>query len=159
MAPLRRLEGVWEGAGRGEPGTGVSKREYRFEMGGRYVSVRNRSIWEPKKQGDAPEVHDDFGVFSFDRKLGKVVFRQFHVERFVNEYTMEAQSADGFEFASVRIENIPTGYRAKESYQFVSADEVVETFSLAAPGKEFEVYSQTRLKRSSAKAAGSIMTQ
>jgi hypothetical protein len=35
----------------------------------------------------------------------------------------------------------------KEAYRVISADELVETFSLAAPGKDFEVYSETRLKR------------
>jgi hypothetical protein len=35
----------------------------------------------------------------------------------------------------------------KESYQLISSNEIVETFYLAAPAKEFERYSETRLKR------------
>jgi hypothetical protein len=29
----------------------------------------------------------------------------------------------------------------------VGADELIETFEIAEPGKDFEVYSQTKLKR------------
>lgn len=77
------------------------------------------------------------------------MLRQFHAEGFVNEYTLDAMSSDGkrLDFVTVRIENIPPGWRARESYQVISADEIVETFYLAAPGKDFERYSETRLKR------------
>jgi hypothetical protein len=118
-------------------------------MNGRFLAARNKSVYEPKSAEAKPEDHEDFGMFSYDRALKKLVLRQFHVEGFVNEYTLDAVGDDGksFEFVTVRIENIPAGWRAKERYRFVSADEVIETFSLAAPGKDFEVYAETRLKR------------
>ncbi len=148
-AGLRFMEGKWEGTATGQPGKGTSSREYRFELNGRFLSARNRSIYEPKATDAKPEVHEDLGMFSYDRGLKKVVLRQFHVEGFVNEYTMDSISADGksLEFVTVRIENIPAGWRAKEAFRIVSQDEFVETFSLAAPGKDFEVYSETCLKR------------
>ncbi len=148
-APLRFLEGRWEGKASGDPGKGVSTREYRFEMRGRFLAAHNKSVYEPKSPGAESEVHEDRGMFSYDRALKKLVLRQFHVEGFVNEYVLDSVSADGqsFEFTTVRIENIAPGWRAKESYRVLSPDEVVETFSLAAPGKDFEVYSETRLKR------------
>src|ERR1700704_3847604 len=88
-AALRFLEGKWEGRASGEPGKGVSSREYRFELNGRFLSARNRSVYEPKSPGDKPEVHEDFGMYSYDRTLKKFVLRQFHVEEFVNEYTLD----------------------------------------------------------------------
>jgi hypothetical protein len=48
---------------------------------------------------------------------------------------------------TVRIENFRDGWRAMESYRVVSPDEFVEAFSLAAPGKDFELYSEAHLKR------------
>ena len=74
------------------------------------------------------------------------MLRQFHVEGFVNEYTLDSVSADGklLEFTTVRIENVAPGWRAKEFFRVLSPDEFVETFSLAAPGKPFEVYSETK---------------
>jgi hypothetical protein len=148
-AALRLFEGKWEGHATGQPGKGMSSREYRFDLNGRFLSARNRSVYEPTKAGAKPEVHEDFGMFSYDRALQKVVLRQFHVEGFVNEYTLDSAGADGksMEFVTVRVENIPAGWRAKESYRILSRDEFVETFSLAPPGKDFEVYCETRLKR------------
>ncbi len=149
LAILRVLEGKWEGKAAGEPGKGVSTREYRFDMNGRYLSVRNKSVWEPKTAGGKSEIHEDFGMFSYDRALKKIILRQFHIEGFVNEYTLDSISEDGksLEFVTNRIENIPQGWRAKESYRFVSSEEFVETFYLAAPAKEFAVYSETKLRR------------
>ncbi|MBX9601900.1 MAG: hypothetical protein K2X35_12880 [Bryobacteraceae bacterium] len=146
---LRALAGEWEGPASGEPGKGVCTRSYRFELQNRFLVLRNKCVYEPKSPGASPEVHEDFGVFSFDKALGKIVFRQFHVEGFVNEYILEAAADDGkaLEFVTRRIENIPPGWRAKELYRLESPDEMQEIFSLAGPGKEFQVYSQTRFRR------------
>ena len=141
FAALRVLEGKWEGAASGEPGKGASTREYKFDLAGRFLIVRNRSVYEPKSPGAKPEVHEDLGIFSYDRTAKKLVLRQFHGEGFVNEYVLASIASDGksFEFVTVRIENIPAGWRAKEAYRVISVDEVEEAFWLAGPGKEFEV--------------------
>ena len=73
--------------------------------------------------------------------------RQFHVESFVIQYVTASSSGDAIVFTSESIENIPTGWRARETYKIVNPDEFVEVFELAAPGKEFEVYSEGRLRR------------
>ena len=51
-------------------------------------------------------------------------------------------------FVSEAIENIPPGYRARETYTIVSRDEFTERFDIAEPGKDFELYSEGRLKLS-----------
>jgi hypothetical protein len=142
-ANLRVLEGKWEGLTTGKPGKGITSREYRFEMNGKFLSQRNKVVW-----GKA-EIHEDFSYLSYDTRQKKIVWRQFHSEGFVHEYTLDSVSADGrsLEFLSVRIENIPPGFRAKESYRMLSADEVESTFWLAEPSKDFEVYTEAHLKR------------
>lgn len=45
---MRVFEGKWEGPATGEPGKGISAREYRFDLGGRFLSARNKSTYEPK---------------------------------------------------------------------------------------------------------------
>ena len=50
-------------------------------------------------------------------------------------------------FVSEAIENIPAGYRARETYTILSRDEFIERFEIAEPGKDFELYSQAHLKR------------
>jgi hypothetical protein len=88
-------------------------------------------------------------MFSYDRARNTLVMRQFHQEGFVNQYAMRASTAAdvGLLFESEGSENLPAGWKAREKYTVVSENEFVETFTLAAPGKDFEVYSQTRFKR------------
>jgi hypothetical protein len=50
-------------------------------------------------------------------------------------------------FTSETIENIPSGWRARETYRVIGPDSFVEVFELAEPGKEFTVYAETRLSR------------
>ena len=148
-APLRALVGKWEGTGAGVPGKGVSTREFRFEMNERFLSEHGRIVWEAKTPAAKAEVHEDFGWFSYDKNLKKIVWRQFHDEGFVNEYTLDSASADGksLDFVSVRIENIAPGWRAKESLRMLSPDELEATFWLAAPGKDFDPFVRSHLKR------------
>jgi hypothetical protein len=76
------------------------------------------------------------------------VLRQFHVEGFVNQYTADLDpKLATLEFTSEAIENIPPGWRARETYVVLGPDEFEEIFELAGPGKPFELYSRVRLKR------------
>ena len=148
-APVRVFEGKWEGVSTGKPGTQFSQREYQFEYRGKFLSQRDQSVYQPKSPTDKWTTRGDFGFFSYDASQKKILWRQFHSEGFVNEYTLDSISADGksFEFVMVRIENLAPGWRAKKSYRVISADEIEETFSLAPPGKEFDVFTVAHLKR------------
>jgi hypothetical protein len=148
-AALRVFEGKWKGPTTGKPGKGSTSREYRFELNGRFLSQRDKSVYQPKDPAAKPVVHEDFGVFSYDTTLKKVLWRQFHSEGLVNEYTLESVGTDGksLEFVTTKIENLAPGFRAKKVYRILSAEEIVETFLLAPPGKGFEVYTVARLKR------------
>ena len=100
-----------------------------------------RSVCEPQPKNPKGEVHQDWGMMSFDKGRKTFVFRQFHGEGFVNQYVMTSLSADGktIVFTSESIENIPAGYRARETYKVLGPDEFVEVFEIAEPGKEFEL--------------------
>ena len=145
---LRVFEGKWEGPTAGKPGEGTTTREYRFELNNHFLSQRDKSVYQPREAGAQPLVHEDFGVFSYDGDRKKVVWIQFHSEGLVNEYELQSVGADGksLEFVTTRIENLP-GFRAKKLYRILSADQIEETFLLASPGKDFEVYTVAHLKR------------
>jgi hypothetical protein len=147
-APLRAFQGKWEGETSGKPGKGKTERDYRFEMNGKFLFQRDSSVYQPSDPAGKPLAHEDFGVFSYDTSLKKIIWRQFHSEGFVNEYALESVSEDGktLEFVTTHIENLP-GARAKKQYRIVSGGEIEETFWLAPPGKEFEVYTVAHLKR------------
>ena len=146
---LNFLEGHWQGMGSGQPGSGKYERSYEFILNHKFLHVRNKSTYPPQKQNPDGEVHEDWGFMSYDKLRNSYVYRQFHLEGFVNQYALEYLSPDGTEivFVSESIENIPPGWRAKESYQVISPDEFIETFELAEPGKDFEVYTRCHLKR------------
>lgn len=149
LAPLRLFVGQWEGPSSGQPGIGKTQRGYRPILRGRYVELKSTSVYPPKDSGKGPETHEEVGLFSYDKAAKKIVLRQFHVEGFVNHYVCESISDDGrtLVFVTTAIENIPAGWRGRETYRFVGEDELEETFELAEPGKDFTPYSTARLKR------------
>jgi hypothetical protein len=148
LAPLAPLIGKWTGTSEGQPGHGTVEREYERVLRSRFIRVRNRSTYAPQEKNPKGEVHEDEGFFSFDRARKRIVFRQFHVEGFVNTYLQDAETKPGtLAFTTDAIENIPAGWSARETYVFHGPDEIEEIFELAEAGKPFAVYSRTRLKR------------
>ena len=148
LSQLDGLIGRWQGTSEGRPGNGSVEREYSRLFGSRFVQVRNRTIYKPQDKNPKGETHEDTGIFSFDTARRRIILRQFHTEGFVNQYVADSPSKPGsLVFTTETIENIPAGWRARETYTLLGRDELEEVFELAEPAKGFEVYSRSRLKR------------
>ncbi len=148
FASISVLIGTWEGTSEGQPGKGTVRREYSRTLNGRFIRVRNRSDYPPQEKNPKGEVHEDEGFISLDWARQRLVLRQFHVEGFVNQYVEEpGTTAATLVFASEAIENIPAGWRARETYLVSGSDQFEEIFELAEPGKPFDVYSHARFRR------------
>lgn len=147
--PFKIFIGRWIGDSNGEPGNGKYERSYEAIFNNKYIEIKNKSIYPPSSNHPKGEVHEDRGFISYDKGRKTFVLRQFHIEGFVNQYKIESISQDGktIVFVSESIENIPAGYRAKETYQVVNENEFAETFEIAEPGKDFELYSTATLRR------------
>ena len=147
--PLKFFIGHWIGTSEGQPGIGKYERSYQFVLNKKFIEVKNKSTYPPSKDHPNGEIHEDAGYISYDRFRKTFVLRQFHSEGFVNQYKLESISADGktITFISESIENIPVGWRAKETNLLVNEMEFKEVFELAAPDKDFELYSKAILKR------------
>lgn len=147
--PLKSFIGKWTGESEGQPGKGKYERTYELVLNKKFIEVKNKSTYPPSSGNPKGEVHEDHGFISYDRSRKTFVLRQFHIEGFVNQYKMESISPDGktIVFVSESIENIPAGFRAKETYHIINNDEFTETFELEEPGKDFELYSRATLKR------------
>jgi hypothetical protein len=147
--PLRLFVGEWEGVSEGQSGKGQARRDYRFVLGDRFLSVTNTVVYPPQEKNPKGETHHELGLYSYDRAAKKLMLRQFHVEGFVNQYALESTADDGrtLVFVTTSIESIPPGWRARETCRFVSDDEFIETFALAEPGKDFATYSELRFRR------------
>ena len=146
---LKPFVGEWKGEGGGEPGKGKYERSYQFILNKRFIEIKNKSTYEPTTQHPSGEVHEDIGYFSYDNGRKTLMLRQFHVESFIIQYRVDSISSDKktIVFISESIENIPSGYRAKETYRLVSDNEIEETFEIAEPNKDFAVYSKVKLVR------------
>jgi len=146
--PVAFLVGRWEGTSEGQPGKGKVRREYERVLNGRFIRIRNRSEYPAQEKNPKGEVHEDEGYLSFDRARKKLILRQFHVEGFVNQYVQDDGATPArLSFTTESIENIPAGWRARETYVVQGPDAVEEIFELAESGKTFEVYSRTQLRR------------
>jgi hypothetical protein len=149
--PMKQFAGTWSGTGGGQPGTGTYQRSYQFVLNNNFIEIKNRSSYPPSQQHPSGEVHEDIGYLFYDKSRKTFLLRQMHVEGFANDYVLESIAADGktMVFSSENIVNIPKGWRARETYRFNGANELEETFELAAPGKPFELYSKVQLKKQS----------
>lgn len=149
LSVMDRFLGTWKGEGQGQPGTSHVERSYEPALGGRFLVARNTSRYEPQPKNPKGETHQDVGWYSFDDDASTVVLRQFHGEGFVSQYVAPASALAGevLVFNTVTIENIPPGWRARETFTFHGPDAFDELFELAEPGKAFETYSLNRLRR------------
>jgi hypothetical protein len=147
--PVKFFIGNWTGDSEGDPGNGKYERSYRFIFDNQFIEVKNKSTYPPTAKNRKGEVHEDVGYISYDKMRKTFVLRQFHKEGFVNQYRLESSSNDGktLVFISEKIENIPDGYRARETYKIINDSEFNEVFELAEPGKEFQLYSKAILRR------------
>lgn len=146
---LQQLNGNWSGTGEGEPGISTVTRSYELVLNNKFLLGKNQSVYKPQDKNPKGERHENWDMLSWDRARGKCVFRQFHVESFVNQYVLDSVSNDlkFFRFVTEAIENVPPGWRARETYELLSKNEFIETFELAEPGKDFTLYARNHFRR------------
>lgn len=147
--PMKFFVGQWTGTGESEAKKGVYERTYQTVLNSNFIEIKNKTTYPPTDKNPKGEVHEDIGYISYDKTRKKFVLRQFHVESFVNTYVLDSISPDSktIVFVTEQIENIPTGWKARETYKIINDNEFVETFELAEPNKDFFIYSQATFKR------------
>ena len=146
--PFAGIIGEWKGTGDGADGKGNYERTYRMVLNKNYIEVRNKTTYAPNEKARNGYTHEDVGYISYDNMRKTYIFRQFHGEGFVNQYKLDSISPDKktFVFISEAIENIPSGWRAKEVYT-ITSNKIKESFYLAEPGKEFAEYTKAILEK------------
>jgi len=146
--PIRFLLGQWNGSSTGQAGEGTATRQYEFILGERFIRETNTSTYPAQGKNPQGEVHEHFGIFSYDKGRKLIVLRQFHEEGFVNQYVLApGATAIKVVFESENFENFSNKWRARETYEIISPTEFTETFELAPPDKPFETYSKNHFHR------------
>lgn len=148
--PLRFFEGIWQGQGDGMSGVSTITQEYQFILRGTFLLMKTKSIFEPQEKNPKGEIHEDWGIFSYDQSRETYVLRGFYVEGFVNQYVLDSISEDKtvFTFVTEQIENAPPGTKAKLEFKILEKNELEQSFFVAFPGQEYTCYSVNKLKRS-----------
>lgn len=147
---FNNLIGKWEGKGKGFGSSeSVINSEFKLIMNSGYMEVKNHSEFKPTPENTKGEIHDDWGIISFDRTRKKFVFRQFHVEGFVNQYVLnDSLSSDTcFVFESEIIENFVPGGTARFTINILSQTEIETIFDVGMPGREMVCYGKNSLTK------------
>lgn len=141
--PFEKLIGNWQGTGSGFSGSiSTINSSFLLTMNKQYLEVKNESVFVPTEKNPEGEVHQDWGLISYDKQRKVYVFRQFHVEGFVNQYVLnpEQSTAEKLVFESEVIENFIPGGKARWTILIKSEGEIETIFDLQMPGKEFVCY-------------------
>lgn len=136
--PFRLLEGTWEGAIDGRLGQGVGRRRYEFILEGRYLVSRHASVRLPQDASPEGDHHRELAVYSYDRERDTIVLREFMVEGYVLRSTC-ATEPRRFVCTAKEIES-GSGMQARLTVEIVDPYRFEETFELASPGEELQVY-------------------
>ena len=146
--PLRFLEGVWTGSGAGTSGDSVVVQTYTFILNRHFLKMETRSEFKPQDKNPKGEIHEDFGIFSYDEQRKTFVMRGFYVEGFVNQYVAKtAEDGASLMFETESIENAPAGTKARLEFLKKGPHEIEQNFYVAWPGRDFTCYSTNKLKK------------
>jgi hypothetical protein len=84
LASFKHFIGRWTGTGEGVDGKGTYEGSYKFVLNKIYIQMKKRTVYAPTKENPKGYIHEDFGTISYDEMRKTFVFRQFHIEGFVN---------------------------------------------------------------------------
>ena len=144
--PLKRLDfliGEWNGTG---SGFGNQKStihsEFTYIMNGNYIEVMNESKFEPTDSDPEGEHHIDKGIISFDKDRQVIVFRQFNIEGYVNQYVLDDSLSNDslFVFETEIIENFVPGGKTRWTISKNTGDRIETVFEVLFPEREYVCY-------------------
>ena len=134
--------GTWQGSEKGTTGDGVGTRSYESVLQEQFVLMKNQSVFAPDQKNKNREIHQDWGMFSMDKKTNTLIYRQFVSEGFVNMYEVNRIRNVGSSrwlFETRCIENLSSGWRAKITITVITQNKFEEKFELAQPGQDYRI--------------------
>lgn len=151
--PFHKLDfliGKWSGEGSGFGNNkSIIESSFQYSMDGMYIEVMNDSKFEPTERKPEGEHHIDKGFISYDKSKKQIVFRQFNIEGFVNQYVLnDSLSSDSLIiFETEVIENFVPGGKARWTIRKLDDNQIKTTFDVSFPGKEYSCYGINILRR------------
>jgi hypothetical protein len=155
LAAIGWLVGDWTGVGEGQPGTSASSRHAERAHDGHFIRIDGRSVYPRQERNRTGEIHTSLDIWSYDRRRGLIVMRQFDSLGFASTYVQDRAASTNARLVLVSesLENVPAGWRARYTYEHPAADEYLELFELDS-GHGFERYVAGRFLSSQQTTAG-----
>lgn len=148
-APVRVLAGEWRGPVSGELGTGTVTRRYRFILSSEFLQERSMASFPPQPlhPDGAVVVHASF--MAYDPLQKTLVFRLLREDQFNGTFVLSTSQSNATRlvFESVKLDNVPATWKARETFELTSPNEIVEIFEVAEGGKPLSVHSRIPFKR------------
>lgn len=151
--PLERISfiiGDWIGTGSGFGNeTSIIESKFQYVMDKKYIEVINDSRFEPTEKKPEGEHHIDKGFVSFDKIRKVIVFRQFNIEGYINQYILNdsLSTETTLIFETEIIENFMPGGKARWTINKISDDEIETVFDVYFPGKDYTCFGTNKLVR------------
>ncbi len=146
LEDLHFLVGEWRGVGNGKWGNSSVERHYDLVLGETFIQGAGRSVYPRQDANKEGETHESLDMYSFDQQRQTVVLRQFDNEGFVTTYYRNLSTSNQalLVFESEHLENVPSGWRARVSFELKGNDEFHEYFHLDTATGTFELYNTNR---------------
>lgn len=141
--------GEWSGKGSGF-GNDKSQINSNFQlvMDGKYIEVKNESIFEPTEKKPEGEHHIDKGFISYDKSRGEIIYRQFNNEGYYNQYVLNDSISNEniLVFETEFIENFVPNGKAKWTIKKINENEIETVFDVSF-GNEYSCFGTNKLIR------------
>lgn len=149
--PLERISfiiGDWIGTGSGFGNeTSIIESKFQYVMDKKYIEVINNSRFEPTEKNPEGEIHIDKGFISFDKIRKVIVFRQFNIEGYINQYILNdvLSTETTLIFETEIIENFMPGGKARWTINKINENEIETIFDVYFPGKDYTCFGINKL--------------
>jgi hypothetical protein len=144
--PVRSLEGLWEGEGKGFGQISKLTHKWEFVLDGNFFRLETQSVIATESGSD--KIHQDVGYVSWSEGEGILRFRQFLSEGFVNTFTLEEVVGPqrGLNFEPVETEGMET-MSARMTLRFLDTETYEMVLELGTKGKELKPCQTMKLRR------------
>lgn len=142
------LIGDWVGNG---VGIGIKSSEisasYNYCLNDHFIEINNHSERKTSNKKQTIEIRDNWGMLSYENKIGTIVYRQFNNDGSFIQYLLNdsLSTVENIIFESDIVENYKVNAKLRITIKKVSEVEITTYFDIMVPGKPYVCYEQNKL--------------
>ncbi|MGE0090547.1 MAG: hypothetical protein AB7S50_13830 [Bacteroidales bacterium] len=142
------LIGDWVGNG---VGIGIKSSEisasYNYCLNDHFIEINNHFERKTANKKQLTEIRDDWGMLSYNNKIGTIIYRQFNADGSFIQYHLNdsLSTMNNLIFESEIVENFKVNAQLRFTIRKVSEIEITTYFDIMLPGKPYICYEQNKL--------------